>query len=165
MPGRKRKTTTIGKVKKTKKTSKSKGKSTPKKKVKTNKPKLNLTPTEKKILNECEQLLKDNPNIKNKGLSKIKDLEKRLYYIKVWSITEKQPLHKLRNHKKRCFRGPKCYNLDHIVPIIYGYLNNLPPEKIGDITNLRFIKAKDNIDKGSRMTEESHRTLRRLKRK
>ena len=164
---KKRKTTTK-KVKSV--TTKAKSKKVVKRK-KTTKPKvvkkkvvLNLTPTEKKLLSQCEEILKDNPKLKSKGLDKMKDLEKRLYYYKVWYYTELNDLTQLRNHKKRCFRGPKCFHLDHVVPIAHCFLEKIPPEKCGHITNLRFIKAKQNIDKGFKLTEESHRVLRRLKR-
>lgn len=124
-----------------------------------------LTKKEKEILSECKTLLKKNPKLKKKKLNKIKDLEKRLYYIKVWLITESQPLHKLKNSHKRCYMGKSCYNLDHIVPISYGYQNKIPPSKIGGLDNLRFIPAKDNMRKGYKLTEESHKNLRRFKRK
>ena len=150
---------------KTKKRSKTtKPKTTRSKSNTTKKPKLNLTPTERKLLGECQEILKEHPKLRRKGLNKIKDLEKRKYYYQVWAITESQQLSKLKFYRKRCFSGPRCYHLDHIVPIIKGFLDKIPPEKIGDITNLRFIPAKDNISKGHRMTEESHKVLRRIKR-
>jgi len=124
-----------------------------------------LTDKEKQLIIECKILLKDNPSIKKRKLTAIKDLEKRLYYIKVWSITESQPLHVLRNHDKRCFRGKSCYHLDHIIPIVYGYNNRIPPEKIGGMTNLRFIKSERNMRKGHKLTTESHRVLKKIKRK
>ena len=91
----------------------------------------------------------------------MKDIDKRIFYIKVWIITENQPLHKLRNFKKR---GWRKYHLDHIVSISHGFLNGLSPEQIGGMSNLRFIPWKENIRKGSTMTEASHRALRRIKR-
>lgn len=163
---RKRKTATKPKVKKVRKT-KPKSKKIVKTKVKkttTKKPRLNLTPTEKRLLGECKEILRQNPKLRSKGLNKIKDLEKRKYYYLVWAETEKQPLNTLKYYTKRCFRGPRCYHLDHIYPISRCYLDGIPPEKCGHITNLRFIKAKDNVDKGHTMTEESHKALRRIKR-
>ena len=128
------------------------------------KSKVKLTLREENTLKECKKLIRDNPKIKRKKLDKMKDLDKRLYYIKVWVITESQPIHTLRNSKKRCWKGTGCYHLDHIVSISYGFLNKLPPEKIGSMDNLRFLHWTKNIKKGSTMTEASHRTLRRLKR-
>jgi hypothetical protein len=124
-----------------------------------------LSEKEKQLLNECKILLKDNPDIKRRKLTVIKDLEKRLYYIKVWCITESQPLHVLRGHDKRCFRGASCFHLDHIVPISHGFHSKIAPEKIGHISNLRFIRSLTNMRKGSKLTSESHRVLRKIKRK
>lgn len=117
------------------------------------------------LIKECKRLLKENPNIKKRKLHLIKDLDKRFYYIRVWCITESQPLHVLRGYEKRCFRGVSCTHLDHIVPIIYGYNNNIPPEKIGGLTNLRFIRSTVNMRKGHKLTTESHKVLRKLKKK
>ena len=51
-------------------------------------------------LNE-EGFKKIMPKLKRKKLDKIKDLEKRLYYYRCWYFTESNPLHKLKNHKKK----------------------------------------------------------------
>jgi hypothetical protein len=122
------------------------------------------TKKELKIMAECREILKNHPKLKKRKLNKMKNLEKRLYYLKVWSITEKQPLHKLRYYSKRCFRGKGCYHLDHIVSISYGFLNKISPEKIGSLTNLRFISARANMKKGHKLTEESNKVLRKFKR-
>lgn len=117
------------------------------------------------LLSECKKLLKENPEIKKRKLHLISDLEKRLYYIKVWVITESQPLHVLKGHDKRCFKGPSCFHLDHIVPISHGFYSKIPPEKIGHISNLRFIRSTVNMRKGHKLTTESHRVLRKIKRR
>jgi len=127
--------------------------------------KILLKEKDQALLTECKRLLKENPNIKKRKLHLISDLEKRLYYIKVWCITESQPLHVLRNHEKRRFRGVNCYHLDHIVPIVHGLYNNIPPEKIGSISNLRFIRSSVNMRKGHKLTTESHKVLKKLKRR
>jgi hypothetical protein len=123
-----------------------------------------ISEKEKLLIKECKMILKEHPNLKKRKLNAIKDLEKRLYYLKVWSITETQPLHVLKNHDKRCFRGVNCYHLDHLLPIIFGYNNNIPPEKIGHISNLRFIRSTVNMRKGHKLTTESHKVLRKIKR-
>lgn len=105
------------------------------------------------IIKECKSLCKLEPKLKRKKLDSIVDLDKRLYYHQVWFITESQPLHLLGKHKKRCFKGSSCYHLDHICPIIEGYINKIPPEVIGHIKNLRFIPASSNIKKGSKVTK------------
>lgn len=117
------------------------------------------------LLSECKKLLKENPDIKKRRLHLISDLEKRLYYIKVWVITESQPLHVLKGHDKRCFKGPSCFHLDHIVPISHGFYSKIPAEKIGHISNLRFIRSTVNMRKGHKLTTESHRVLRKIKRR
>lgn len=127
--------------------------------------KVKRTRKEEKLLQECRVLVRKNPTIKRRKLSKIKNLDKRLYYIKVWIITESQPLSKLKNASKRCFRGKNCYHLDHRVPIIHGYNNGIPPEQIGGMGNLRFIRAEANMRKGHKLTEDSHKVLRKFKRK
>ena len=122
-----------------------------------------ISERDKMLLTECKTLLKENPNIKKRKLTSIKDLEKRLYYIKVWCITESQPLHVLRNYDKRCFRGVSCFHLDHIVPIIHGFHAKIDPSKIGNLSNLRFIRSTTNMRKGHKLTTESHRILRKFK--
>jgi hypothetical protein len=127
--------------------------------------KISLKEKDQGLLTECKKILKENPNLKKRRLHLINDLEKRLFYLKVWAITESQPLHILENHGKRCFKGPSCFHLDHILAISYGFHNNIPPEKIGHISNLRFIRSTVNMRKGHKLTTESHKVLRRLKRK
>jgi len=127
--------------------------------------KISLKEKDQGLLTECKKILKENPNLKKRRLHLINDLEKRLFYLKVWAITESQPLHILENHGKRCFKGPSCFHLDHKLPISYGFHNNIPPEKIGHISNLRFIRSTVNMRKGHKLTTESHKVLRRLKRK
>lgn len=124
-----------------------------------------MTEREKEIIKECKSILKKNPNLKKRRLNNIKDLEKRLYYYICWFVTESQPLHVLRNHNRRCFKGINCYHLDHIVPIVHGFYNNIPPEKIGSLSNLRFIRSTVNMRKGHKLTTESHKVLKKLKRR
>ena len=113
-----------------------------------------------KLYYEIRKITKKYPKIKQK-IKKIKDLEKRLYYAMVWEVTEQQPLFILENSDKR---GWKNYHLDHIYPISMGYKEKIPPEKIGNIKNLRFIHHTENMDKGSKITNESRNALRRIKR-
>ena len=42
------------------------------------------------------------------------------------------------------------YQLDHIISIKYGFDNNIPPEVLSNLCNLRLIPWKDNLLKGSR---------------
>jgi predicted transcriptional regulator len=113
-----------------------------------------------KIKKDISKICKKNPKIKQK-IKNITDLDKKLYYAMVWEVTEQQPLHILENSDKR---GWKNYHIDHIYPISMGYKEKIPPEKIGNIKNLRFIHYTENLDKGSKITNESKSALRRIKR-
>ena len=134
-----------------------------KKPLKYNKKHRRKTSTEKvkdKIRYQIRKIIKKYPKIKQK-IKNIKDLDKKLYYAMVWEVTEQQPLHILENSDKR---GWKNHHLDHIYPISMGYKDKIPPEKIGNIKNLRFIHYTENLDKGSKVTNESRNALRRIKR-
>lgn len=108
---------------------------------------------------EIKKICKKFPKIKQK-IKNIKDLNKKLYYARVWEVTESQPLHILENFDKR---GWKSYHLDHIYPISKGFLEKIPPEKMGNIKNLRFIYYEENLKKGSTITNESKKALRLIK--
>lgn len=114
------------------------------------------------LIQECRVLVRKNPHLKKRKLNAIKDLEKRLYYIKVWVITESEPLFKLINYDKRCFRCFGGHHLDHIYPISMGFYNKISPEIIGNIKNLRFIPIKDNLNKGYKITTESKNVLKKI---
>lgn len=79
--------------------------------------------------------------------------EREKYYKMVRRITEAQPLHLLENYEKRGHYGDNkaCFHLDHIIPIAYGFQHDIPPEIIGDISNLRFIPWRENIVKGCKL--------------
>lgn len=110
-----------------------------------------------------EELYKKMPKLKKRNFSDIKDEKKRLFYIRVWFFTECQPLHKLPNYNKRCWDKDSCYELDHILPISFAYLEGISPHLVGSLDNLRFIPKKQNRDKSYRLTEESHKILRKFK--
>lgn len=74
-----------------------------------------------------------------------KDIEKYVYYFRVWQHTENNK-HLVPNIN---LRG-KDYHLDHIIPISAGYKFGIPAEQIGDVSNLRIISNKDNFLKNSR---------------
>jgi hypothetical protein len=123
------------------------------------------TKREKEILSECRKIIKLCPKLKRKKLTKIKDLDKRLYYLKVWFITESQPLSKLKDFDRRCFFGKSCYHLDHIYPISKGFKNKIPAEVIGNIKNLRFIPAKENMEKRDKIDLLTEQKTKKLVRK
>lgn len=89
-----------------------------------------------------------------------KKKEWKLYRDEVWRITREQDLQSLDNYKKRItpelikehggniFRSTAYYSLDHKVSVWYGWKNNISPETIGHITNLRYILCLENTVKG-----------------
>lgn len=50
-------------------------------------------------------------------------------------------------------------NLDHVIPIIYGFKNGIPAEKLADLRNLRVVSARSNLRKKQKLTEEARRLL------
>jgi predicted transcriptional regulator with HTH domain len=112
-----------------------------------------------------EEIYKIMPKLKKRGLDKITDNDKRIFYLRCWLITEMQPLHKLPNYHKRCWDKASCYELDHILSISYCYLEGIPPHLVGSLENLRFIPKKENRSKSYKLTEESHKILRKFKQK
>jgi hypothetical protein len=64
------------------------------------------------------------------------------------SITKQQQIHLLEYSDKR---GKKSYHLDHIYPVSKGFKNKIPPEIIGDLSNLRFIPWLDNLKKADKL--------------
>jgi hypothetical protein len=73
--------------------------------------------------------------------------EKKKYYNEVHKITKRQAIHTLEFHENRgkAKKGTDNYQLDHIIPISEGFRDNINPNIIGDISNLRFIPWKENI--------------------
>lgn len=103
-----------------------------------------------KKLKLLREIYKKYPKIKKK-IKSIKDIDKKVYYAKVWYITESQPIQTLKNFELRSFWG---YHLDHICSISEGYKNNISPEIIGNINNLRFIPWDENYKKGSKVEKK-----------
>ena len=90
-------------------------------------------------------------------LSYKKDLEKFLYYFKVWQLTEENAT----NLKDISNRG-KDYHIDHIIPISYGYKYNIDFSIIGSLSNLQLISKKDNFNKCTNITEQTKKALKNL---
>jgi len=112
-----------------------------------------------------KELINYQPKLKKKkNIFNIKDGKKRRYYFLCWFFTERCPLHKLPNFNKRCWGRSSCYELDHILSISHAYLENIPPHLVGSMENLRFIPKKENRDKSFKLTEDSHKILRKFKR-
>jgi len=111
------------------------------------------------------EVYKIMPKLKKRDLKRIKNKDKRLYYLRVWLVTEMQALNKLKNYNKRCWNKPSCYELDHILSIAHSYFKRLPPHLVGSIDNLRFIPKKENRDKSFKLTKESRVVLKEFKKK
>lgn len=105
-------------------------------------------------------ILEKNKPIKK--LIKAWKLEWKIYRDEVNEITKQQDLQTLEHYDKRITKrllkehGPSIYrsniyySLDHKVSVWYGWKNNIPPEEIGDISNLRYILCIDNCIKGTK---------------
>ena len=71
------------------------------------------------------------------------------YRTNVLRITNQQPLHLLEHFEKRGVNGQiGAYTLDHIISVKRGFIENIPAEKIGDISNLQMLPWEENITKG-----------------
>lgn len=70
---------------------------------------------------------------------------KHLYRVEVGRHTKNS----LKNNylKGKEMSDKYNYNIDHIVPVMYGFHNNIPPELIGHINNLQVITKIDNLKK------------------
>lgn len=97
-------------------------------------------------------VLKEENITYNEYLSRLTDKEK--YYKAVIRITRLQNINILENYDKRA-KAPEenAYHLDHIYPVSMGFHNNIPPEIIGDISNLRFIHWKENLKKSDKLLD------------
>ena len=114
-----------------------------------------------RLTTEFNKLVKDHPYVKNR-VKAIKNIEKKIYYAKVWILTEANDLTKLKNHKKRGF---KKYHLDHQYPVSQGFKSGVPPEAIAHMDNLQFIPAKRNLKKRDSVNEASERLIKQIQKK
>lgn len=71
------------------------------------------------------------------------------YKFLVDHFTRNANLASLENSNKRgrAKNGVQSYHLDHIYSVFDGFNNNVPPEIIGDISNLRYIPWYENVSK------------------
>jgi len=111
-----------------------------------------------KLRNEITKYFKKMPKLKTK-VKGIRDLNKKLYYVKAWYLTESNDLTVLRNHNKRGFRK---YHLDHIYPLSVAYKEGIPPEVVSNIKNLRFVHYKVNLKKRDLVTETAKKIINKL---
>lgn len=80
--------------------------------------------------------------------------EKKLYYKKVWELTEKN----CKKIKDIHLRGEN-FHLDHIIPISFGFKYYINEEIIASEKNIRIITKKNNFLKNSQITEEVENKL------
>jgi len=76
--------------------------------------------------------------------------EYKIYSKLVWKFTNRQNHQSLENSE---LRGHVKYlnnahHLDHMYSIFAGFNNDIPPELIGAIENLKYITAHENVKKG-----------------
>lgn len=70
------------------------------------------------------------------------------YVKEVWWWTRKQDIEHLINVEKRGKAGVKgAYQLDHIIEISEGFIKEINPKIIGDISNLQMITWEENNKK------------------
>lgn len=82
--------------------------------------------------------------------------KKERYYRDVWNMTRKQPLKDMDNYLLRGSTSTSgSYSLDHIVPISYGFDNNIPITLMGSMDNLQFIPSVVNSSKHTTLIIDS----------
>lgn len=81
-------------------------------------------------------------------------IEYKEYYEEVSRWTNKQPIKLLENIELRGILGKdeNAHHIDHIVSIYDGFMNDVPPEIIGNFCNLQCIPGKENIKKRNTST-------------
>ena len=83
--------------------------------------------------------------------------EKKLYYQRVWELTEIN-CGEIQMIEKR---GQE-FHLDHIIPISFGFRYYIPEEIIGARENLRIVPMKQNLLKNQQITDEVKERLKEL---
>lgn len=81
--------------------------------------------------------------------------KKRKYFLKCWRITERNK-DLIQGIEKRKFRQ---FDIDHIVPVAYGYKHNISPVLIGSVDNLRILSHRENHIKSVKLTDEGRQLL------
>ena len=110
------------------------------------------------------QIREGNYNMADYDLEEFKGFQKetRLLTEKTYKrcISEINP----DGHKRGTAGQKDVYQLDHIVPIIWGFNNGLTPEELSRKENLRMIKWEDNLSRSKlSLCEDGERTLKLLK--
>ncbi|HQV74165.1 MAG TPA: hypothetical protein PLE78_01635 [Flavobacteriales bacterium] len=96
-----------------------------------------------KLRSELKELTAEI-NSRNRTLLRIRTSAFQVFKIKVWELTEAQPLDQLENFELRSWKG---WHIDHVLSIAEGYKLGLPAETLACISNLRMLPAENNISK------------------
>lgn len=83
----------------------------------------------------------------NPNKSEYKKYKSRVMYYTRKSYKEHKSELNPNNYKLAIAGTLNGFQIDHIIPIKYGFDNNLPPETVGHINNLRIVTWKENRDK------------------
>lgn len=79
--------------------------------------------------------------------------ELELYRLNVRRATKKQPIHLLEHYNERG-KTVGSYSLDYMYSVWQGFLDGIPTEIIGDISNLEYVTVSRNSSKGSKCSKE-----------
>lgn len=104
-------------------------------------------------------LAKPKSNVRRQVKIEGKTFWQRQYYIRVWIATLRNEI-LLPNFDRKNIDG---LDTDHIVPISYGFKNNINPELIGSLDNLQLLPNQLNLDKGTKLTPKALCLLKRWK--
>lgn len=89
-------------------------------------------------------LIKDTTPAYKKYYNRVKKLTEQVYNDNIDIINP--------GRLPRTICGVKGgYQLDHIIPVKFGFDNNLPAEEIAQLKNLRIISWEENLQKGSKI--------------
>ena len=102
------------------------------------------------------EILKEYPNAGKRPFAKEDALCRKKEYFKECRRLSLKNIKKIPGIELRKFNE---FDVDHIVPISYGYKKKIPVELIGSVENMRIIPHKDNLSKSDKLTELAARLL------
>lgn len=79
------------------------------------------------------------------------------YTLKVRTLTAKNYLdnkHLINPNNYPRGTGDGFWHVDHVVPIIWGFLNGTSAELVADVSNLQMLPALENLQKGRKASED-----------
>lgn len=106
-----------------------------------------VLPNEEKHIKDFVEMYNKLGKLERKYVDKTRNvgtLTKSWYYCQVW-------YHTISNLNKEELSNRNIFNvIDHIYPIIKGFVSNRPPSEIADRNNLQFITSKENLAKNTK---------------